>query len=154
MIELRYPDGGPRYTDVEVAEGAGISPQYVRNLRNGKSVPGLAPAMRLAAFFTLANVDYFVMHDSHASVTAVEQRLAELERAKETGQAMPLPRPCAAAAEPDVEAEVEELMRRLQGNHEVLDISHRSARLSPEGKAAATALLGLVERILQPEVDH
>lgn len=86
LIELRHPDGGPGYTDVGVAAGAGISPQYARNLKNGNSVSGPAPAMRWAAFFCLANVDYFVMHGSHAPVTAVEQRPAELERAHATAR--------------------------------------------------------------------
>ncbi|MCJ1676944.1 helix-turn-helix domain-containing protein [Streptomyces sp. APSN-46.1] len=158
LIELRYPDGGARYFDVEVAAGTQISQQHVANLRNGKSVPGLDRALSLAAFFGLDGVDYFVKPESHPAVAAVERRLLALESARASGRAV-APRPAAGAPaggfddEDDTDGvdDVDRLRRRCRDSSEALATSRRSARVSVRDKATAATLLGLVESILRPE---
>ncbi|MCX4524617.1 MULTISPECIES: helix-turn-helix transcriptional regulator [unclassified Streptomyces] len=166
LIELRYPDGGARYLDVEIAAGTRISQQHVANLRNGKSVPGLDRALSLAAFFRLDGVDYFVRPETHPAVAAVERRLLALESARASGlPAAPCPAGGAPAAHPlglpgpaDAEEtraahdadEVDRLRRRCRDSGAALATAGRSAGVSVRDKATAATLLGLVESILRP----
>ncbi|MEV7729642.1 hypothetical protein AB0P15_33755 [Streptomyces sp. NPDC087917] len=95
-------------------------------------MPGLGPAIRIADFFGLGSIDYFVKPSARPLVCVVERRLALLEAARLTGQPVPPPT-SGVAAEPDVGA----LVRRLRDNSDVLAISHRSAGVSPKDQATA-----------------
>ncbi|MFD5696483.1 helix-turn-helix transcriptional regulator [Streptomyces lasiicapitis] len=139
LISVGYPEGTKRYTDVEIAASVGVSAQYVANLRNGKSLPRLEKAVRLAAFFRLDSWDYFVKPDDDPVVLAVERRVRALN-AQRSGQ----PPAAAEAAEADT-LDVAELWTHLKNNRDVQRIASRATQLTPEGLAA---VLGVVDQIL------
>ncbi|MGW7574698.1 helix-turn-helix domain-containing protein [Streptomyces sp. NPDC054765] len=144
LVDLVHPEGRQCYTDSEIAAQVGVSAQYIRKLRNGKSVPSVEKAQSLAELFAVEHVDYFLKPDDDPSVLTVEHRLGTLE----DGRAERKPATDAVAARPEMMNADTELWRRLQEEHGVKEIAMRAGQLSPE---ARMAVLGVVNQLFQSE---
>ncbi|QHC22087.1 helix-turn-helix domain-containing protein [Streptomyces sp. GS7] len=144
LVDTARPKGRQRYTDAEVAAHVGVSPQYIRKLRNGKSVPSVEKAQSLAELFEVEHVDYFLKPDDDPAVLAVERRLRMLE----DGCVDAKPATDAAEAQPEEMNADADLWRRLQEEHGVKEIAMRAGQLSPEARAA---VLGVVDQLFQSE---
>lgn len=75
LVEAAHLEGKARFTDTEIAAYVGVSGQYIRNLRGGKSMPSVEKAQRLAEFFGVDHADYFLKPDDDPAVVATERRL-------------------------------------------------------------------------------
>ncbi|WP_329182010.1 helix-turn-helix domain-containing protein (plasmid) [Streptomyces decoyicus] len=144
LVETVRPEGRQRYTDAEIAVHVGVSPQYIRKLRNGKSVPSVEKAQSLAEFFEVEHVDYFLKPDDDPAVLTVEDRVRTLEG----GCVDRKPATDAVAAPPEDMNTDATLWNRLQEEHGVKEIAMRAGELSPE---ARVAVLGIVNQLFQSE---
>ncbi|GAA2330942.1 MULTISPECIES: helix-turn-helix domain-containing protein [Streptomyces] len=133
LIEAARLEGSDRFTDTDIAEYVGVSGQYIRNLRSGKSMPSVAKAQRLAEFFGVNHADYFLKPDDDPSVLAAERRLRTSEGVQTARDSKPVD---------------EQRWRRLCEDHGVQEIALRAGQLSPE---ARSAVLGIVEDLIRSE---
>ncbi|MFD5735813.1 helix-turn-helix domain-containing protein [Streptomyces sioyaensis] len=138
LVDVVHPEERQRYTDGEIAAYVGVTPQYVNKLRRGKSVPTLDKAVRLAEFFRIESSDYFMKADGDPAVRAVERRLQALENARDD-------RPAAERHSAGTGADEDDIWRKLQQEHGVMEIAMRAEKLSPE---ARKAVLAIVDQIL------
>ncbi|MGK5630985.1 helix-turn-helix domain-containing protein [Streptomyces sp. URMC 123] len=142
LVDLVLPDGRRRYTDAEIAAYVGVTAQYVSKLRKGRSIPNAQKALRLAEFFEINGIEYFLRPDEHPSVRAVERRLRSLQ-ARRAGA--PPAREQAGRSGGEREPDADALWAKLQADHRVEQICMRAKRLTPEGQAA---VLAIVDQIL------
>ncbi|MFD3515807.1 helix-turn-helix domain-containing protein [Streptomyces sp. NPDC058657] len=133
LVEAARLEDKGRFTDTEIAAYVGVSGQYIRNLRSGKSMPSVEKAQRLAEFFGVDHADYFLKPDDDPAVLATERRLRTFEGAQTTGDSAPVD---------------EERWLHLREGHGVQQIALRAGQLSPE---ARSAVLGIVEDLIRSE---
>ncbi|WP_406510966.1 helix-turn-helix domain-containing protein [Streptomyces sp. NBC_00212] len=137
LVEAAHLEGKARFTDTEIAAYVGVSGQYIRNLRGGKSMPSVEKAQRLAEFFGVDHADYFLKPDDDPAVVATERRLRSHKDARPEGD---------RALEEDTAAQ--ERWLQVREDHGVREIALRAGQLSPE---ARSAVLGIVEELIRSE---
>ncbi len=139
LIDAAGARGSSSFSDARIATHVGVTGQYIRNLRRGKSVPSVEKAQKLAELFGVEHADYFLRPDDDPHVLEVERRFSASEDITASS---------ASPAEGDECVTEGALWRQLQEEHGVKEIAMRAGQLSPE---ARSAVLGVVEQLLRNE---
>lgn len=139
LIDAIGTRGADAFSDARIAAHVGVTSQYVRNLRHGKSVPSVEKAQRLAELFGVEHADYFLKPDNDPYVLSVEKRFF-------VGEGDPASR--VTAAEEDEYRTEGALWGQLQDEYGVKEIAMRADQLSPE---ARIAVLEVVDQLLRDE---
>ncbi|KWT63385.1 hypothetical protein ADL21_02935 [Streptomyces albus subsp. albus] len=139
LIDAASARGARGFSDARIAAYVGVTGQYVRNLRRGKSVPSVEKAQKLAELFGVEHADYFLRPDDDPQVLEVERRFSASGGATVSS---------ASPAEGEEPLTEDALWGQLRDEHGVQEIAMRAGQLSPE---ARIAVLGVVEQLLRSE---
>ncbi|MFB1046751.1 helix-turn-helix domain-containing protein [Streptomyces chrestomyceticus] len=139
LIAEIYPAAlGRPYTDSEIAQRCGLSPQHVGRLRRGEAMPSLAKAAALAALFGVST-DYFHGSGDHPVVRAVERDLERIRRHRAGLPQHTAYRTAGSASEEDAV---------LLGDPAVRGIAENAAELPPEMRGTVRTLVEQLRKAL------